>query len=170
MNRFGIFQAVLFFVYLLVQVMLFKNAVFFHTAFCFFYLGYLLRLPVETNHLALMGVGFGMGFLVDLFYDSLGLHTMACVLIMYLRPYWLSVLTPQGGYDSGAIPGVAHFSLQWFFVYAVPLVLLHHSVLFFIEAGGFDYFWLTAGKVGASILYTLLVLVMVEVLFAGRKR
>ncbi|QOI96399.1 MAG: Rod shape-determining protein MreD [Flammeovirgaceae bacterium] len=170
MNRFGIFQGVLFFVYLLVQVMLFKNAVFFHTAFCFFYLGYLLRLPVETNHMALMGVGFVMGFLVDLFYDSLGLHTLTCVLIMYLRPYWLSVLTPQGGYDSGAMPGVAQFSVQWFLVYAVPLALLHHSVLFFTEAGGFDYFWLTAGKITASILYTLLVLVMVEVLFAGRKR
>jgi hypothetical protein len=170
MNRFGVFQIALFVVYLLVQVVVLKNAVFFHTAFCFLYIGYLLRLPVETNHMALIGVGFGMGLLVDVFYDSLGLHTMACVLIMYLRPYWLSLLTPQGGYDSGAMPGIGQFGLQWYLVYATPLVVLHLSVLFFTEAGGFEYFWITVGKIGASALYTLLVLVMVDVFFTGSKR
>jgi hypothetical protein len=170
MNRFGLFQGLLFVAYLLMQVVVLKNAVFFHTAFCFLYIGYLLRLPVETNHMALMVIAFTMGLLVDMFYDSLGLHTLACVLIMYLRPYWLSLLTPQGGYDSGALPGIRQFSLQWFLVYATPLVVIHHSVLFFTEAGGFDYFWITISKVGASTVYTLLLLVMVDGFFTGRKR
>ncbi len=170
MNRFGIFQGVLFLAYLLVQVVIFKNAIFFHTAFCFIYLGYLLRWPVESNHMVSMGVGFVMGFLVDVFYDSLGLHTLTCVLIMYLRPYWLSVLTPQGGYDAGAVPGVAEYGFQWFLIYAAPLVFIHHAVLFFTEAGGFDYFWLTLGKIGASALYTLVLLCLVDVLFTRSKR
>jgi hypothetical protein len=170
MNRFGIFQGVLFIGYLLVQVVLLKNAVFFHTAFCFFYIGYLLRMPVETNHMALMVIGFIMGLLVDMFYDSLGLHTLACVLITYLRPYWLSLLTPQGGYDSGARPGINQFGMQWFLVYTTPLIIIHHGMLFFTEAGGFDYFWITLGKAGASTLYTLLLLVMVDGFFTGRKR
>ncbi|MDL5046779.1 hypothetical protein QQ054_12135 [Oscillatoria amoena NRMC-F 0135] len=170
MNRFGIFQGVLFVLYLLVQVMIFKNAVFFHTAFCFLYLGYLLRFPVETNHMVLMGIGFAMGFLIDVFYDSLGLHTMACVLIMFLRPYWLSLLTPQGGYDAGTVPGSSGHGVQWFLIYAAPLVLIHHGFLFFTEAGGFDYFWLTLGKIGASTLYTLVVLSLVDVFFTGSKR
>ncbi|MFN3839175.1 MAG: Rod shape-determining protein MreD [Cyclobacteriaceae bacterium] len=170
MNRFGLFQGILVVVYLLVQVLIFKNAVFFHTAFCFLYLGYLLRLPVETNHMVSMGIGFVLGFLVDLFYDSLGLHTLACVLIMYLRPYWLSVLTPQGGYDAGVMPAGASYGFQWFLIYVTPLVIVHHGVLFFTEAGGFDYFWLTLGKSGASALYTLVVLSLVDVLFTGSKR
>lgn len=170
MNRSGIFQGVLFIAYLLVQVVILKNAVFLHTAFCFLYLGYLLRLPVETNHMALMGVGFVMGFLVDVFYDSLGLHALSCVLIMYLRPYWLSLLTPQGGYDAGATPGITQYSLQWFLIYATPLIVIHHGVLFFTEAGGFDYFWLTLGKSGASVLYTLVLLIMVDVFFTGKRK
>lgn len=169
MSRFGIFYGIGFFVYLLVQVMILKNAVLFHTAFCFMYVGFLLRLPVETNRLTQLILGFLLGLLVDVFYDSLGLHVMASVLIMFLRPYWLTMLTPQGGYDAGAIPGLTQTTFQWFAVYTLPLVFLHHSVLFFTEAGEIDYFWLTFGKVAASSLYTTLVLVIIEMLFPGRK-
>ena len=165
MNRTGILQGVVFFVYLFFQVLILKNAVLFHTAFCFLYVGYLLLLPVETNPLILMAAGFVMGFFVDVFYDSLGLHAMTCVLLMYARNHWLSGLTPQGGYDANAVPAMAANGTQWFLVYVTPMVFVHHSVLFFTESGGFGYFWLTLGKAFASTLYTVLVMVMVEFLF-----
>ncbi len=131
MSRISAVQIIAFFIYLLYQVLILQNVVLFHTAFCFLYIAYLLVLPVETNPLALMGIGLVMGLAVDMFYDSLGLHAFACVLIMYVRNYWLSNLTPQGGYDSSSTPSLALNGLQWFLVYTTPLVLLHHTVLFF---------------------------------------
>jgi hypothetical protein len=169
MSRFGIFQGIIFFAYLLFQVLILKNAVLFHTAFCFLYIGYLLALPVEGNKLLLMIGGFGLGFLVDIFYDSLGLHAMACVFIMYLRNYWLASLTPQGGYDSNSVPSLAAFGPQWFITYALPLIFIHHVLLFYTEAGGFDYFWHTLTKVMASTAFTLLVILIVEYLFPRRR-
>ena len=44
---------------------------------------------------------------IDIFYDSLGLHAFSCVLVMYVRNYWLTLITPQGGYDSSATPSIA---------------------------------------------------------------
>jgi hypothetical protein len=170
MSRVNILHIVSFFLYLLYQVMILQNVVLFHTAFCLLYVGYLLVLPVETNPLALMGIGFLMGFAVDLFYDSLGLHSLACVLIMYLRNYWLNNLTPQGGYDSNDTPSLALNGIQWFVVYAAPLVLLHHSVLFFTEAGGFDMFWFTTVKVLSSTLFTMLVVLIAQFLFPSRRQ
>jgi hypothetical protein len=149
--------------------MILQNVVLFHTAFCFLYVAYLLVLPVETNTLALMGIGFVMGFAVDMFYDSLGLHAFACVLIMYLRNYWLNNLTPQGGYDSNDVPSLALNGMQWFTVYATPLVLLHHSALFFTEAGGFGMFWFTLWKIITSSLFTLLVILIAQFLFPSRR-
>src|SRR6187431_954787 len=99
MSRISAVQIIAFFVYLLYQVLILQNVVLFHTAFCFLYVLYLLSLPVETNPLILMLIGFLMGFMVDLFYESLGLHAFACVFIMYVRNYWLNSMTPQGGYD-----------------------------------------------------------------------
>ncbi len=170
MSRVGILQIVSFFIYLLYQVLILQNIVLFHTAFCFLYVAYLLVLPVETSPLALMGIGFVMGFAVDLFYDSLGLHAFSCVLIMYLRNYWLNSLTPQGGYNSTDTPSLSLNGLQWFVVYAAPLVLIHHSVLFFVEVGAFTLFWFTLWKIITSTLFTLLVILIAQFLFPVRSR
>ncbi|NJM25705.1 MAG: Rod shape-determining protein MreD [Bacteroidia bacterium] len=127
-------------------------------------------MPVETSKLILMGIGFFAGFVIDIFNDSLGLHALACVSIMYLRNYWLNLLTPQGGYDSNARPALSTQGLQWFLVYAVPLVLVHHLILFYVEAGGFSLFWFTLWKAVASTLLTSLIMVLVQFLFPARRR
>jgi len=169
MSRVTILQIVSFFIYLFYQVLILQNVVLFHTAFCFLYIAYLLVLPVETNPMALIAIGFVMGLSIDTFYDSLGLHAFACVLIMYLRNYWLSNLTPQGGYNSNDTPSLALNGLQWFTVYATPMVFIHHSVLFFAEAGGFDMFWFTLWKIITSTLFTLLVILIAQFLFPSRR-
>lgn len=170
MSRLNIFQIVSFFLYLLYQVLILQNVVLFHTAFCFLYVAYLLLLPVETNPLTLMGIGFAMGFAIDMFYESIGLHAFACVMIMYIRNYWLNSLTPQGGYDSSAVPSMALNGVQWFLIYSMPLVFVHHALLFFLEAGDFRMFWFTMWKVITSTIFTTAVILIAQFLFPGRRR
>ncbi|HMR56295.1 MAG TPA: Rod shape-determining protein MreD [Cyclobacteriaceae bacterium] len=170
MSRSGIIQVVLFFVYLLVQVLLLRNLVLFNTAFCFLYIAFILLLPIETNSLILMLAGFLLGFTVDIFYDSMGLHALATVMMAYLRNYWLSAITPQGGYENNATATIAANGLQWFLVYSLPLVFLHHLVLFFVEASGFTMFWYTMLKIVASLLFTMSVIVLLQFLTPQRRR
>jgi len=170
MSRIGILQIISFFIYLFYQVLILKNIVLFHSAFCFLYIAYLLLLPVETNPLFLMFMGFVMGFAVDVFYDSLGLHALACVFVMYVRNYWLNLLTPQGGYDTSAVPSLSMNGMQWFVVYAIPIVFLHHAILFFTEAGGFGLFWFTMLKIFVSTLFTVLAILIAQFLFPYRRR
>jgi rod shape-determining protein MreD len=105
--NFNTLRILSFFLFLLVQVLVFKNVVLFHTAFCFLYVLYLLIFPVETNPLLLMAVALALGLCVDIFYDSVGLHAMASVAMVYVRAYWLSRITPQGGYDRNSVPTLA---------------------------------------------------------------
>lgn len=171
MTRDKIIQVISFFIYLLYQVLILKNIVLFNTAFCFLYVAYLFFLPVDTNNLVLMIVGLLMGICIDMFYDSIGLHAAACVFVMYVRNYYLSAITPQGGYDSSATPSIATNGIQWFLIYTFPLVFLHHAVLFYIEAGGFDMFWFTLWKIITSAIFTTVVTVIVQFLFpSGRYR
>ena len=170
MSRISIQQIVLFFIYLLYQVMILQNVVLFHTAFCFLYVLYLLILPVDANPMMLMGIGFLMGFAVDMFYESIGLHAFASVTVMYLRNYWLNSLTPQGGYDSSSVPTLAMNGMQWFLIYAVPLIFLHHALLFFLEAGGMSMFLFTLWKVVTSTIFTTVVILIAQLLFPGRRR
>jgi rod shape-determining protein MreD len=170
MTRSGILLFVSFFAYALAQVLLLKNLVLFNTAFCFLYIAYILLLPVETNNLLLMVLGFILGFIIDIFYDSLGLHAFTLVLIAYLRNYWLRTITPQGGYDNGALPTLSANGLQWFLVYAAPLVFVHHLVLFYAEAYGFGLFWYTMLKVINSMFFTMTVILLLQYLTAERRR
>lgn len=170
MSRISIQQIILFFIYLLYQVMILQNVVLFHTAFCFLYVLYLLILPVEANPMMLMGIGFLLGFAVDMFYESIGLHAFASVTVMYLRNYWLNSLTPQGGYDSSSVPTLAMNGVQWFLIYSVPLIFLHHALLFFLEAGGLSMFFFTLWKVVTSTLFTTVVILIAQFLFPGRRR
>jgi hypothetical protein len=170
MNRTGIIQLIYFFLYLMAQVLLLKNLVLFNTAFCFLYVAFVLLLPIEINQLALMIIGFVLGFAIDIFYDSLGLHAFSLVLVAYLRNYWLSSITPQGGYDGGEGPTLVANGFQWFLVYTVPLVFAHHFALFFIEAGGFATFWFTMLKIVSSLLFTITITVMLQYLGLPRRR
>lgn len=170
MNRSGFFVVIYFIAYLLAQVMLFKQLVLFNTAFCFLYVAFILLLPIETNALVLMGIAFLLGFSVDIFYDSLGLHALCMVLLAFLRNYWLDTITPQGGYDAGEGPTLGVNGFQWFLVYSLPLVFVHHLVLFFAEAGGFGIFWYTMLKVVTSLTFTMGVILFLQYSSFDRRR
>ena len=170
MSRSGILQFVAFFIYVIVQTLLFKNLVLFNTGFCFFYIAFILLLPIETNPLILMGLGFTIGFIVDIFYNSLGLHALTMVFIAYLRNFWLGAITPQGGYDAGAQPNINSHGLQWFLVYTMPLVFIHHLTLFMVESAGFALFWYSMLKTIASLLFTMTIIVVSQYLVPQRSR
>jgi len=159
-----------FLVYALLQVMLFQELVLFRYAFCLIYVAYILLLPMETNSLTLMILGFILGLFVDMFYNSLGIHASSLVMVAYLRNYWLGVITPQGGYDAGLAPTLAANGLQWFMVYIIPLVFLHHTFLFFTEAGGFGLFWFTMLKIMASTVFTSGMIIVLQYLAGGSRR
>ncbi|MBL7870104.1 MAG: Rod shape-determining protein MreD [Cyclobacteriaceae bacterium] len=120
--------------------------------------------------MALMAIGFILGFTIDIFYNSMGLHAMATVLVAYTRNYWMATITPQGGYDSGSSATIASNGLQWFLVYTLPLVFLHQAVLFFVEAASFTLFWFTMLKIVGSLLFTMTVIILLQYLSPRGRR
>jgi hypothetical protein len=170
MNRSIIVHLFSFVFYTLVQALILKNLAIFNLAFCFLYVLFLLSLPVDTNPLLLMVIAFLMGIVIDTFYDSLGLHASTMVLIAYLRNPWLALITPQSGYEVGAAPSLRYNGIQWFLVYSIPLIFLHHFVLFYVEASSFNMFLHTFFKVILSTLFTLIAILIVQFMSGSRAR
>ena len=164
-SRVYITVVISFFTYILAQALFLKNFILFDTAFCFVYIGFILMLPLEIGPLLLMLISFGTGFTVDLFYDSIGVNAAASVFIGFLRPYWLNIITPRGGYEEIVIPNLKTIDFGWFLTYSIPLIFLHHSVLFYLEAGGFSLFFFTLTKVFFSTILTFFILVLTQYLF-----
>jgi hypothetical protein len=139
--------------------------VLFDTAFCYVYVAFIILLPFEIGPVLLMVIAFLCGLMVDIFYDSLGIHAAGCVLIAFLRPFWTKTVPPRGGYEMGMRPTIKIMGLGWFLTFTLPLIFLHHLVLFFVEAGGMHMFWFTLVKVISSTILTFLVVVILQYLF-----
>lgn len=161
-SRYIIQQAINFLVYILLQIFIVRNLVVFDVGFSFVYVAFLLLLPIEAATVTCMLLGFSTGLIVDIFYNTFGIHAAACVFIMYIRRYWIGALTPRGGYDIGTTPSPRAMGLSWFITYAVPLILVHHAVIFFIEVGGFDLFYYTLIKVLASTAFTFVLVTVIQ--------
>ena len=168
MTRNLILYLISFIIYVITQAF-FKNLVLFNTGFCFLYVAFILLMPIETSNLFLMIAGFAIGFTVDVFYNSLGLHAFTMVFVAYLRNYWLNTITPQGGYDLGAMPNILSHGVQWFLVYTMPLVFIHHLTLFLVESAG-TLFWYSMLKTISSLLFTMTVIVILQYLLPQRSR
>ena len=107
----------------------------FGRGWCLFYLGFLLFLPLHTPISLQLLLGFVLGLSIDITYDTGGLHAAAAVLLAYLRPWVLRLLTPRDGYDAQDSVNVHQMGWQWFMVYLLLLVSLHHLAYFFLELG-----------------------------------
>lgn len=158
MNRNFLSIPVSFILYLLFQVILFQRLVLFDLAFCLPYIGFVLFLPLSFSPVTLMLLGFLMGFSLDFFQNSQGLHASVGVMIGFIRNFWLERITPQGGYEVIGDQPFKSLGIQWFIFYVFPLLLIHHVFLFFIEAGGFSMTGLTLAKAITSFLFTFFVL------------
>ena len=78
--------ALLFLLYLTLQILLARNIVLFDYGFCFLYIACILLLPNETSLTWLLIIAFLTGVVVDTFYNTLGMHAAATVLMAYVRP------------------------------------------------------------------------------------
>ncbi|RYY20881.1 MAG: hypothetical protein EOO36_02260 [Cytophagaceae bacterium] len=165
-------QLLRFALYVGLYVLLFDNSsvVLFGLGWNFFYLGFLLFLPIDTPIALQLLLGFVMGFSIDIAHDTGGLHAVAAVLLAYLRPWVLRLLTPRDGYDAQDTVNVHQMGWQWFLVYLALLVTVHHVVFFFLELGSVQHPLLTLSRAGVSILYTSVVLLIVQLLFFPVRR
>jgi hypothetical protein len=119
--------------------------------------------------IGLLGIGFLTGLLLDYFMMSPGLHTAACVLIAYVRPFIINVMivkdTSELTYHEPSPRGMG-----WgpYFIYVFVLTLLHHIYLVFLQWLEFGTFLSFLIKVGATTGISMLLVLTVELLFPRR--
>ncbi|MCU0469990.1 MAG: hypothetical protein MUF58_15450 [Arcicella sp.] len=155
-------QVLVFGFYLLLQIFFVRQLVLFNYAFCFVYIASITLLPFETNRITLILLGFLSGLTVDVFYNTIGANAAAMTLIAYLRPSIISLLTPQRGYDERQTLSLNSMGLTWFITYTATLTVIHHFVLFLLEASDWGLFLPVLAKVICSTIFTTVVIVIIQ--------
>ena len=154
-------------IFILVQVYILNRIPHLHRFIVpYIYFLFILWLPFSISRIGLLIIGFVTGLLLDYFTMTPGLHSAACVLIAYARPFIISILIPKDTAEfnyrepSPGAMGWAPYS-----VYIMVLTFLHHTyltLLEWLEFGSFlDFIIKVIGTTGIS----LLLIFTVELLF-----
>lgn len=129
----------------------------------------LLWLSFSISRQWLLIIGFFTGLVLDYFMMTIGVHAAACVLVMFVRPFLINILTPKDttGYNYKEPSPKA---MQWtpYAVYVFILTFLHHLYMVFLQWLSFGSFLDFLIKVVATTGISMLLIFTVELLFPRR--
>ena len=142
------------------QVFLLNNIQFSGYINPYIYILFILILPFETPKWLLLVLAFILGITIDLFSGTLGMHSSATVIMAFVRPYVLKVISPRDGYESETLPQLRYYGVNWFLKYSVILVFIHHIFLFYIEVFRFSHFFTTFVRAILSSIFTIILVLI----------
>jgi len=162
--RFGLFFILL----ILLQVLLFNNIEFSGYVNPYVYIMFILLLPIEIPSWLLLLISFVLGFVMDVFTGSPGMHSSATVLAGFIRPYVLRLVSPRDGYEPGSSPSMMAYGFTWFMTYTFMIVFVHHLTLFYLEVFRFADFFRTMLRVLLSMLFSITFILLIEIYRRGK--
>ncbi len=158
-----------FFVLVFVQVLFLNNV--FLSPLCnpYIYILFIVSLPIMMPRWADLLLGFCLGFMLDVFSDTLGMHTFATVLIVYLRQPLLRVFVNE---EDKLIKAVNVYNLGFMvnLKYVSLITFIHHTVLFALEAFSMVFWWRTLLCIILSSLCSTLFMLVIQHIFYNGKR
>jgi cell shape-determining protein MreD len=157
---------------ILVQVFILYNIPPLHHYFTpLLYFVFILWLPFTIGRSSLLIVSFLTGLVLDFFTKTPGMHAAACVLIGYLRPFIINLIVPQQGAEFNyREPSATSLGNMQYIIYVVVLTLLHHGLLFTIQAFQFgNILYILFKTLGTSIISFILILI-VEIIFSRKQK
>jgi len=167
MNRLYLRYILLTPIYILVQILVLNQVLFFAYINPFLYLLLIITLPLKIPKWFLLIYAFLLGFLIDLFSSSLGFHSTACVLIAFLKPLISKITIPHnilGDLDDITIHKIG---IKAYIIFSLLLIIIHNSCLFILEHLTLNLNILS--KIFASSFITLIIILITQLLMQKKK-
>ena len=129
----------------------------------------ILMLPIRLARQYVTLIGFFLGLIIDMFYDTVGVHAFALTATAYARGLLLNYLEPRGGYTTMMSPTKHSMGLNWLLIYTAVLYLVHTLVLYTVEIFTFVYIGQILLKTLLSFLLSMIVVTGYHLLFNPRR-
>lgn len=151
--------AIIFIVLVLSQVLFLNQVQFSGFINPYIYILFIMLLPLKSPRYVVLVGAFLLGLCVDVFSNTLGIHAFASVFVSYLRPIIIRIITNREE-DMADYPGLAQNGFGWFLYYTSLMVIVHHSVLFFVEVFSFANIVDTLSRIVLSSISSIFVIVL----------
>lgn len=145
-------------VVMLLQVFLFDQLQLFGVCHPYIYILCLLMMPITLRPSTDMLIGAGVGLMMDIFSNSLGIHMASCVLIMYIRRYLLGLFVNDRDRLNEQI-SLRAIGMAAFLQYVTILVILHHMTVFALAAWSWRHIGIVLLETLVSSILTILIII-----------
>lgn len=146
--------------YIAAQVLVLNGLDYLHMATPFLFILFIIDLTTDVNRIQLLFIAFITGLVVDIFSSTPGLHCFACVLIAYLKRWISKAFGPS---DTSAItPSFRTFGNTRYLQYALVMVLIHHTLYYFMENGSFNNLPTVLLKDVEAVFLTMILIFSIE--------
>jgi hypothetical protein len=169
MGRAILINTIRFVLLIATQVFLLKNTGYYNLSIPYLYILFILLLPFNIPNGLLFLLAFISGLTVDVFYDTLGLHALACSVLAFVRIVFISVTVQRDGFDNEPEPRLGIMGFRWFVFYATILAFFHHLFLFTFEAFRFSELGHIMVRVLLSTLFSTILILITEFVFYRKK-
>jgi cell shape-determining protein MreD len=154
-------------VYILIQILVLNEILFYRFINPYIYLALIIRWPLKTNKWGLLLYAFLVGFLIDIFSGSLGFHSTATVFIAFLKPTIAKITIPHNIIGDNDNTTIDKIGTKAFVTFSLILILIHNSVLFILEH--LDFCLAIGFKILASSIITLILILIIEISNSSKK-
>jgi len=134
-----------------------------------FYIIFIITLPLSTPAWLRLISSFLLGFLVDIFSQSPGLHTSTSVLLAFLQPYLIQNFQ-NSEIDEKKPSNLSYLGFGWFLKSTAILVLIHQSFYFFLEVFSFSNFLETLYRIILSSFATFTVIILAQLIIYRKQQ
>jgi rod shape-determining protein MreD len=131
---------------------------------------FIIMLPFSTPRWLLMLIAFVVGFTVDFFSNTAGMHAAATVFMAFLQPTVVRLFTSKTALETDDRPNIRTLGLTWFFTYASFLLLIHHFIYFLLEIFSLNNLFTTLSKTVLSCAVSMLFATLIAYLYSPEKK
>mgnify|MGYP001225942851 FL=1 len=157
----------LFLFVIITQVFILNNIQFSGYINPYYYIIFILTIPLGTNRGFFLIQSFFLGFIIDVFTNTYGLHSFACVLASYVQLLLKNkVNNLKEGEDSLII---MYLPMEKFIFISVFFISIHHFTLFFLETFSLKSILNTLTTTISSGVFTLLLLTIHKVFISNKR-
>jgi rod shape-determining protein MreD len=135
------------------------------------YTMFILLLPFNYPAIPTLMWAFVMGLCIDVFsMDVIGLHTAALLVLAYVRPRLLKLVSPKDDMESIAVPSYHNLGFRSFFIYVTLSIALYNTALFILDTFSFHNFLHMLIRIALSTLVTTLFIILIQFAFIPKRR
>ena len=156
-------QLIRYILVMMLQVLLFDQLQLWGACHPYIYILCLLMMPITLPHSVDMLIGALVGITMDIFCNTLGIHTATCILIMFIRPYLLGVIVNDKDRLNEQIC-LRSVGMEALVKYVVILVVLHHLMVFSLAAWSWAHMGFVLLETIVSCVITIAIIIGYNIL------